>query len=295
MPEVNTAEVAAGDGQEKEQVKAISAEAHEAGTEGDAKETDDEIESPKKKGGWLRKLEKKDQQIEALIQALNKVGGNANTKQETSQVQEKPPEKPAKPKLAQFQTYEEYQSAVDAWEDQRDKYYDDKLAYELKSRLSKADQEKQEISHRQTVADGWAQQVAKAREEFEDFDEIAFSPEVPMSNAMMEAITTSEHGAKIAYELGTNPDEADRISRLSAIAAAREIGKIESRIANSKSADAEEGEQEEEVKPKPSATKAPKPPSTVRRQSGTSNEPRDSDDYKTWLRKRNAEIKARNG
>jgi hypothetical protein len=42
---------------------------------------------------------------------------------------------------------------------------------------------------------------------------------------MAETIQSSDIGPELAYYLGTNPKEADRISRLHPLAQAKEIGK----------------------------------------------------------------------
>ena len=47
---------------------------------------------------------------------------------------------------------------------------------------------------------------------------------------MAETIQYSDIGPDLAYWLGSNPKEADRIARLSPIMQAREIGKIEANI-----------------------------------------------------------------
>jgi hypothetical protein len=47
---------------------------------------------------------------------------------------------------------------------------------------------------------------------------------------MAETIKSSDIGPDLAYWLGSNPKEADRISRLSPLLQAREIGKIEAKI-----------------------------------------------------------------
>jgi hypothetical protein len=47
---------------------------------------------------------------------------------------------------------------------------------------------------------------------------------------MAETIKASDMGPDLAYWLGTNPKEADRISRLSPLLQAREIGKIEAKL-----------------------------------------------------------------
>ena len=48
-----------------------------------------------------------------------------------------------------------------------------------------------------------------------------------------ETIQTSDVGPDVAYYLGSNPKEADRISRLSPILQAKEIGRIEVALAAS--------------------------------------------------------------
>jgi hypothetical protein len=49
---------------------------------------------------------------------------------------------------------------------------------------------------------------------------------------MAQTIQASEIGPDVAYFLGSNPKEADRISRLAPLLQAREIGKLEAKIAS---------------------------------------------------------------
>jgi hypothetical protein len=49
---------------------------------------------------------------------------------------------------------------------------------------------------------------------------------------MAETIQSSDIGPDLAYYLGTHPNEASRISRLSPILQAKEIGKLEVKIAS---------------------------------------------------------------
>jgi hypothetical protein len=49
---------------------------------------------------------------------------------------------------------------------------------------------------------------------------------------MAETIQSSDIGPDLAYYLGTHPNEASRISRLSPILQAKEIGKLEAKIAS---------------------------------------------------------------
>jgi hypothetical protein len=48
---------------------------------------------------------------------------------------------------------------------------------------------------------------------------------------MAQSIQASDNGPEVAYHLGANPREAERISRLSPIMQAKEIGKIEAQLA----------------------------------------------------------------
>ena len=49
---------------------------------------------------------------------------------------------------------------------------------------------------------------------------------------MAESIQSSDNGPDLAYWLGSNPKEAERISRLSPLMQAKEIGRIEARVAD---------------------------------------------------------------
>ena len=70
------------------------------------------------------------------------------------------------------------------------------------------------------------------REKYDDFDQVAYNPRLPITDAMAQTIQASDVGPEIAYFLGSNPKEADRISRLSPFAQAKEIGKIEAKLAD---------------------------------------------------------------
>lgn len=70
------------------------------------------------------------------------------------------------------------------------------------------------------------------RDKYDDFDQVAYNPRLPITDAMAQTIQASDIGPEIAYFLGSNPKEADRISRLSPFAQAKEIGKIEAKLAD---------------------------------------------------------------
>jgi len=88
--------------------------------------------------------------------------------------------------------------------------------------------------YQRTVAqteDAYAERVEVAMDKYEDFTEVVQNPSLPITTHMAEAIKSSDVGPDVAYWLGTNPKEASRISRLSPLLQAKEIGRIEAKIA----------------------------------------------------------------
>lgn len=67
----------------------------------------------------------------------------------------------------------------------------------------------------------------EARDRYEDFEQVAYNPNLPVTDVMAQAIQASDIGPEVIYYLGSNPKEATRISRLSPVLQAKEIGKIE--------------------------------------------------------------------
>ena len=103
---------------------------------------------------------------------------------------------------------------------------------------------------------------------------------------MDETIQASEVGPDVAYYLGSNPKEADRISKLSPFLQAKEIGRIEAKLAA------------EPVTKKTSSAPAPIAPVTARTSGTPSYDTTDPRSVKTlstseWIeQERQRQIKA---
>jgi len=109
----------------------------------------------------------------------------------------------------------------------------------------------------------------------EDYYEVTRNPRLDVNDTMAEVISTSEEGPALAYHLGKNPDIASRISSLSPLAAARELGRLESKLVAEREA----------LRRKVSA--APPPPKKI---EGASPKVEKSDDDLTneeWNRREN--------
>lgn len=90
--------------------------------------------------------------------------------------------------------------------------------------------EKQQ-AQRAALDDAYAEREEEARGKYDDFEQVAYNPQLPVTDVMAETIKASDIGPDLAYWLGSNPKEADRIARLSPLLQAREIGKIEAKLA----------------------------------------------------------------
>ena len=81
------------------------------------------------------------------------------------------------------------------------------------------------------IEDAYHERLLEAKDKYPDFDQVALNPSVPITNVMAETIRASEIGPELAYHLGSNPKEAERIAKLSPFLQAKEIGRIEAKLA----------------------------------------------------------------
>ena len=81
------------------------------------------------------------------------------------------------------------------------------------------------------VLESYQEREEAARDKYTDFEQVAYNPKLSITNVMAETIQSSDIGPELAYYLGSNPKDADRIARLSPLSQAKEIGKIEAKLA----------------------------------------------------------------
>jgi len=72
----------------------------------------------------------------------------------------------------------------------------------------------------------------KARDKYDDFEQVVYNPKLQITEVMAETIRTSDVGPDVAYYLGSNPKEAERISRLSPLLQVKEVAKLEAKLAD---------------------------------------------------------------
>ncbi len=130
-------------------------------------------------------------------------------------VQAPPQPEDASPRSDQFETPEAYAEALA-----------ERRAYEL---IDQRERQRQQVE----ATEAYAERAEQAREKYDDFDQVVQNPQLPITLEMAEVIRASDMGPDLAYHLGTNPKEAQRIARLSPFLQAKELGRIEAKLAAS--------------------------------------------------------------
>lgn len=125
---------------------------------------------------------------------------------------------PNKPNRENFTTYEDWVEAVSlynakkALQDEKDEFY-----------------RQQQTTQQNTIVENWNKSIEAAREKYEDFDTVVGSSmEIPQ--AAFNAIVDSPVGTDIAYFLGSHPEIAAGLGKLTPVACVRAIGRIEAQF-----------------------------------------------------------------
>ena len=94
--------------------------------------------------------------------------------------------------------------------------------------------QKQDIQRQQAAfLTAYHDKEEEARDKYDDFEQVAYNPNLRITSVMAETIQASEVGPEVVYYLGSNPKEADRISHLQPFLQAKEIGRIEAKLVDS--------------------------------------------------------------
>ena len=91
-------------------------------------------------------------------------------------------------------------------------------------------QQREQRQQQEALLESYQEREEAAREKYDDFEQVALNPKLPITTLMAQTIQASDVGPDVAYYLGSNPKEAERISRLPAYLQAKEIGRIEAKV-----------------------------------------------------------------
>lgn len=186
---------------------------------------------------------------EALEARLRDLEAKANPAPEPAK-----PNEDQEPQPSEFEDAFEYAKSLADWSAkkalrERDKQEADRKRAEEESQRHKT----------------WADKVAKAKAELQDFDDIVASSDVAVSNEVRDAIMESDVGPQVLYYLADNPEFANKLAAMPSLKALREIGKLEARL--------EKSEPKQEVNSVAAKSNAPAPISPLKATSAVADVP----------------------
>ncbi len=145
--------------------------------------------------------------------------GKAPTDDKAKTDTKKDTEGKAKPKADDYDTHDAYVEALTDWK--------------LDERLAKQEREAKDTEERKRITkldEDWKKQKDAARDHYDDFDDVINNEEILVPNIVADTFLNSPIGAHIAYWWGSHPEKVEELIKLSPVALAREMGKIEDRI-----------------------------------------------------------------
>lgn len=252
--------------------EAQPASADAAGEDDNADDSKWHEEQSRKKGGGFQDrigkltrvnadlsaiVQKQQQQIEQL---LAKAGGASAA---SPAVQQEP--KSEAPKREDFETYEDFIDARAAYQSEQSAR---KVLAERDEKATRDAQAAQQKAEQTSFETALAQRMAKGQEKYADFAQVAQAENVPITKTMAEVIAASDAGEDVAYFLGRNLDEANRIAQLAPTLQAYALGAIEASL-----------------KAPPKSSSAPAPAKPIA-QTGRANQLPDELDMKSYVERR---------
>lgn len=186
---------------------------------------------------------------------------------------EEPADRPKRPAVMEFATWEDYETALDK--------YQESLA-DWKVQQSRAEERKAAEAQRKQAIEteeraAWGKQLNAAKKEYEDFDEVAHDPDLPITDSMFYVIRNSDNGAKLLYHLGQHPELAASLSAMAPAKAALALGKLEASLFPDEASTGN-------AKPAAAVTKAPRPPKPITGTTSAEDLEREPDpkDFGKW-------------
>lgn len=158
---------------------------------------------------------------------LRQLRGVQGAPQPAGQPQSQPQDDDPQPQQDQYTDYAQYLEDRSAWASRQEVKKTwaalQKEAVDTRQKQTAEAREAEVVTQARALAD-------KGREEFEDFEEVAGDPTLPVTEAMTAALLASDIGHQVQYHLGSNPDEAVRISQLNPVQQVREMALLEASL-----------------------------------------------------------------
>lgn len=161
----------------------------------------------KKKGGFVRKIERLETQNELLERQNRELMERLAAR--PAETASQPTADGQKPKLESFKTYEDYVEALTDW------------------KISQKAAVLTEAHAQDAVAESYAKQTEASRKQHPDWDEVfAENSDIEIHPEVHQTIVEHDNGSEIAYYLAKNPEVAESMARMSVRRQIAEVGRI---------------------------------------------------------------------
>jgi hypothetical protein len=203
-------------------------------------------------------------------------------------------------------TIEDHEFDTGEWAKAYTEWSDKRIDQSIRKAIETPKKAEQAAAAEEASKKAWAtfrEREDDARDRYDDYDDVVYDTTRFIPESAASLIVESEQGPELAYWLATHQDEAMKLRGLSEVQLAREIGRIETRLAaqappddtgDDNSEGAEEAKAAAVAEPKPTSqrqkprtpTKAPDPVPTLRGSAAPSRDPSkmSQDEYEAWRR-----------
>lgn len=193
-------------------------DAQAASAAGETQEEKDSQEKPHKKGGFQRKIERLEAQIEEkerlYREALDRLEGKSSAPKTEANADIDP-----EPQESDFAVYKDFVKAVSAWSVRQEakKYAEKQIAADVTAFEQQIDAEYQE-------------RVEEFKKTHPDFDEI-LDTDIVIPAGVIRAMKEMDNGPAVAVFLAQNPEVAKKMMEMSPLKAIAEAGKLSAKLA----------------------------------------------------------------
>lgn len=101
-----------------------------------------------------------------------------------------------------------------------------RMAFGMQEQQKKKAEEQQSMAHVQKQYQRLNSEFDKASEKYEDFDDVVRGDDAPFTSHVRDALLLIDNPAEVAYKLGKNRGELERISKLHPVDQLREVNKL---------------------------------------------------------------------
>ncbi len=175
-------------------------------------DTDEPYSIKKRLGMQAKKHQREMRQMQEQIMHMQHQFGGNNAQQQP-QYDTNPYPSPGQPNPPAMSEEEKIQKAV-------------RFALGAKEHEERQMKEAQNHAHVQKQYQRLHNEFDKASDKYDDFDDVVRGDDVPFTPHVRDALLLVDNPADVAYRLGKNKSELERISRLHPIDQAREVNKL---------------------------------------------------------------------